>query len=120
MRYVPSRLFVRQHRASPRFATYWRGEPPVRCECCPSDLAADFIDGKTEFGFWAIMCPTCHAVHGDGKGQRYVRQQDGRWRRAPISQERMVLYQILGMIGGAMTLLFILLAAVSVIASGHH
>lgn len=46
-------------------------------------ITTEFIDGRTKYGPWAIMTPNNHMVHGvgtgTGKGQRYRKQDDGRW-----------------------------------------
>ncbi len=53
----------------------WMGRVPVRCEGCGDILEGVFIDGKTAFGHWAIMCDNCYTTHGVGlgigKGQKY-------------------------------------------------
>lgn len=53
----------------------WNAEAPARCDGCDEMLEGTFIDGKTIFGHWAIMCENCHTTHGVGlgigKGQRY-------------------------------------------------
>jgi len=55
----------------------WRGTWPAHCDICKIDLRipASFIDGATQFGPWALMCPVCHEKHGvglgTGKGQEY-------------------------------------------------
>jgi len=60
----------------------WTGTPPKECNLCQCDLDDVFIDGKTQMGPWAIMCPNCHLTHGvgigTGRGQRY-RFQNGSW-----------------------------------------
>lgn len=42
-----------------------------------------FIDGRTRMGSWAIMTPASFREYGvglgTGKGQKYVRLQNGRW-----------------------------------------
>jgi hypothetical protein len=42
-----------------------------------------FIDGATIYGPWAIMAPGSHKIIGrglgNGRGQKYERQSDGRW-----------------------------------------
>ena len=69
---------------------YWTGKAPRRCDVCEGmltskdDTAQDaFTDGRLHIGTWGILCDGCHETfgvgHGVGKGQRYVRQQDGRW-----------------------------------------
>lgn len=53
----------------------WTGKVPVKCDGCDNILEGTFIDGRTIFGPWAIMCEDCHTTHGVGlgigKGQRY-------------------------------------------------
>lgn len=55
----------------------WLGDAPKKCDMCGTDIdyARAFVDGKTVFGPWAIMCPTCHRDNGgrlgDGFGQCY-------------------------------------------------
>lgn len=44
----------------------------------------EFIDGVTRMGPWANMSPYSWKVHGvgqlgTGRGQRYKKQDDGRW-----------------------------------------
>jgi hypothetical protein len=63
----------------------WRGTPPERCDLCHRLLTWAFVDGKTQFGIWGIMCPECHidvgVGLGVGRGQRYelpsLRKVDG-------------------------------------------
>ncbi|MCR4330294.1 MAG: hypothetical protein NUV49_00165 [Patescibacteria group bacterium] len=64
----------------------WFGTSPVVCDLCrASNLMSrrNFVDGKTVFGPWAIMCLECHmlvgAGIGDGRGQHYRLHDDGRW-----------------------------------------
>jgi hypothetical protein len=56
----------------------WVTIPPAECDICGNTIIDEFIDGKTLFGPWATMCPTCHKEHGvgcgTGKGQRYEKQ----------------------------------------------
>jgi hypothetical protein len=47
-------------------------------------ITEEFIDGKTRAGPWAIMTPRNWRRHGIGdlgigRGQRYVKQDDGMW-----------------------------------------
>lgn len=61
----------------------WSGSPPC-CEISSlHELHGTFIDGKTQFGPWAMMCPECHTAYGCGLGlglgQKYTRQPDGSW-----------------------------------------
>jgi hypothetical protein len=66
----------------PPDAIYWMGEVS-RCDICQQLIKAELIDGATVRGPWASMDPTCHGMFGIGlglgKGQRYVRQANGRW-----------------------------------------
>jgi hypothetical protein len=57
----------------------WSGTTPTSCEICGGTLAGEqnaFVDGKTAFGPWAMMCLGCHRDHGGqlgaGHGQKYV------------------------------------------------
>lgn len=53
----------------------WLSPPPSTCDLCKHPLAHTFIDGKTTWGPWAIMCPKCHGTFGcgfgTGQGQEY-------------------------------------------------
>jgi hypothetical protein len=53
------------------------------CELCDTPLVDKMVDGKTRMGPWALMCIPCHKKHGghlgQGLGQQYEKQQDGRW-----------------------------------------
>lgn len=53
----------------------WMGSKPTHCDICRSKLKKVFIDGRTAFGPWAIMCEMCHRDQGNGlglgKGQKY-------------------------------------------------
>jgi hypothetical protein len=61
---------------------YWMGYPGD-CNVCCVEFKEHFIDGSTVFGPWANMCPDCHSRHGvglgTGRGQKYEKQEDGRW-----------------------------------------
>lgn len=69
--------------------TYWVGDGPKTCELCDDPIGQEFIDGRlgpspwSRMGSWACVCPECHAAYGTGlglgRGQRYRRQDDGRW-----------------------------------------
>lgn len=47
-----------------------------------------FIDGATRFGPWAIMTPASHLKYGVGlgvgRGQKYIKQVDGRWHKVEL------------------------------------
>lgn len=68
-------------------ARYWIGDAPTKCDM--SDALSDhdnmdtFIDGRIHGGSWANMCLKCHAAVGVGlgmgRGQKYTKQEDGRW-----------------------------------------
>ena len=55
--------------------TQWLSPAPTECDLCHEGLKDCFIDGKTTYGPWATMCPTCHNLFGCGlglgKGQKY-------------------------------------------------
>lgn len=59
----------------------WHGTPPTQCDLCQNKIAHQFIDGKTQMGPWANMCPNCFTVHGiqlgEGFGQKYERDETG-------------------------------------------
>jgi hypothetical protein len=63
---------------------YWAGSiGPIDDWGVPITTA--FIDGATIFGPWAIMTPSSHKKYGKGlgmgRGQRFEKQNDGRWLR---------------------------------------
>jgi len=47
---------------------YWTGSTPSICQICYRNLVDKFIDGATVLGPWAMLCPTCHDVYGQGLG----------------------------------------------------
>ena len=55
----------------------WLGTRPETCDVCscPTEEEDYFVDGKTTYGPWGIMCPTCFNEVGiglgPGKGQKY-------------------------------------------------
>ena len=50
----------------------WLSPRPAKCDLCGGDLIDEdhFVDGKTTFGPWAIMCIPCHFFNGVGLGSR--------------------------------------------------
>lgn len=66
---------------------YWMGTPPETCDTCEAAIDLEFIDGATKMGPWAHMCPTCFILGpglnklGLGIGQRYQKQDDGRFKK---------------------------------------
>jgi len=64
-------------------ALYWHGTIPAGCDCCGIGIHSEFVDGATIHGPWANLHPTCHLRIGrgigPGLGQRYRKQDDGRW-----------------------------------------
>lgn len=56
---------------------------PPKKDCMGQDIDTVFIDGKTANGSWAYMTELTHSMIGVGlgigKGQKYVKQPDGRW-----------------------------------------
>jgi hypothetical protein len=73
---------------------YWCGDPPRSCQVCDQPIKDVFVDGMTQWGPWGFMCPTCHALHGEGigtgKGQMYQRQADDRWLKIEPEMEHPV------------------------------
>lgn len=63
---------------------YWVGDVE-KCDTCGNCFADTFYDGKTKFGPWANMCPSCFTCGpgvntlGTGFGQKYEKQSDGRF-----------------------------------------
>lgn len=54
----------------------WLSSKPTKCDLCKGKFRDNtFIDGKTVYGPWAIMCTTCHSHSGHGlgtgRGQKY-------------------------------------------------
>jgi hypothetical protein len=53
----------------------WMGSNPSRCDICGTEIKETFVDGKTKYGPWEILCLLCHRKHGIGfgvgRGQRY-------------------------------------------------
>jgi hypothetical protein len=47
-----------------------------KCDLCKWDISKEcFIDGRTTYGPWALMCESCHGLYGvglgTGRGQKY-------------------------------------------------
>jgi hypothetical protein len=61
---------------------YWTG-PIGPNDDFDAPIGDTFIDGKTTIGPWGIMTPANHerlgVGLGTGRGQKYVKQTDGRW-----------------------------------------
>jgi hypothetical protein len=57
-----------------------------------SKISKTFIDGRTKHGPWAIMTPKNHRLHGvglgEGRGQQYDLQEDGKWEQPESAQKR--------------------------------
>jgi predicted RNA-binding Zn-ribbon protein involved in translation (DUF1610 family) len=54
----------------------WRGHLPATCDFCHKPITGKwFVDGNTNWGSWANMCPNCFMMNGvgigPGKGQKY-------------------------------------------------
>lgn len=53
----------------------WFGRVPKTCDVCEEDIGDYFVDGRTHYGFWAVMCVQCHQSIGCGlgigNGQKY-------------------------------------------------
>lgn len=60
---------------------FWMGSPPVKCDICHKPITDTFIDGATNMGPWANMCPSCYHQFGrglgQGSGQKYTRIEKG-------------------------------------------
>ena len=60
----------------------WLSDPPTECDLCQTPITTIFIDGKTTYGPWGIMCPHCYKTYGKGLGgglgQKYE-LQDGKF-----------------------------------------
>jgi hypothetical protein len=60
--------------------TNWVGPTPTKCDNCNRPITHQFVDGKTKYGPWGILCMTCHEVVGVGlgigKGQMYLKEGD--------------------------------------------
>lgn len=62
---------------------YWTGEVPPKDDFGLT-IGIEFIDGRTKKGPWATMTPMSWRAMGVGRlglgmGQRYKKQNDGRW-----------------------------------------
>jgi hypothetical protein len=66
---------VLRHMNPPKPKKLWMGSPPVKCDLCQKAITKTFVDGATQYGPWANMCPSCHKARGRGlgigKGQKY-------------------------------------------------
>lgn len=56
----------------------WTAPVPPCCELCGDAITDTFVDGKTTYGGWALMCAGCHGEVGQGlglgHGQQYQKQ----------------------------------------------
>jgi hypothetical protein len=61
---------------------YWAGKITT-CDVCEGTVSTMFVDGRMTAGPWANMCRVCFVNHGvglgTGRGQKYVKQADGKW-----------------------------------------
>lgn len=62
----------------PKFkkAADWSGGLPITCDFCKKPVTDKwFVDGNTNWGSWANMCPRCYLMNGvgtgPGRGQKY-------------------------------------------------
>ncbi len=66
-------------------AKYWLSPVPTGCGLCKNPILTEFVDGSLKDGIgWGCFCPTCWKIYGHkelgpGLGQRYQRQEDGKW-----------------------------------------
>lgn len=51
-----------------RYGRQWVGDVPTKCDLCGGPLTYGFVDGKTAYGPWAIMCFGCCWKRGVGVG----------------------------------------------------
>jgi hypothetical protein len=77
----------------PSTAESYAGPIPQACDICHAPITVAFVDGKTAFGPWANMCPSCHRDNGGklgtGLGQQYEFQQGIRWAKmVPASEAK--------------------------------
>jgi hypothetical protein len=53
----------------------WSGSNPINCDICHQPFAEVFIDSRTVYGRWGLLCKTCHSKYGTGlgtgRGQKY-------------------------------------------------
>lgn len=51
------------------------------CDICGRKIGKILIDGMTNSGQWAVMCPSCHKFYGvglgTGRGQKYKKDAAG-------------------------------------------
>jgi hypothetical protein len=64
---------------------YWLS-PVTNCDICSKPLTNEMCDIKTKLGPWGLLCMPCVGKHTTGKlgtgfGQRYEKQDDGRYLR---------------------------------------
>jgi hypothetical protein len=61
----------------------WIGSKPKTCDLCKEEFSNTFIDGRTIYGVWALMCAKCHEHVGiglgTGNGQEYQLVEGGDW-----------------------------------------
>lgn len=70
----------------------WIGTSPIKCDLCKEKISLTFIDGKTIYGPWAFLCPTCHSLAGCGlgigRGQKYnYHEETMTWRKEVIKDD---------------------------------
>lgn len=61
-------------------AKTWLGKRD-KCDLCKRDISKEaFVDGRTTFGPWALMCTYCHTLYGVGLGTGFgqVYEADGK------------------------------------------
>lgn len=62
-----------------RRAVMWTGERS--CNFCGKEGLDSLVDGRTEHGYWAVMCDLCFILEGvglgTGRGQRYISDGKG-------------------------------------------
>lgn len=62
------------------------------CDMCQAEIKSVYIDGRTKFGPWANMCPSCFftgpgvGILGVGNGTKFVKHK-GDWIKAPPAKK---------------------------------
>jgi hypothetical protein len=65
---------------------FWMGSDPTKCQLCGKPITDEFIDGKTKFGPWAIMCWKCNMIKGPGLFDHSVTGAGQLYRKDELSE----------------------------------
>ena len=74
--YAPAFMLDERERSIMSAKKKWRGSNPVNCQLCNKPFKEVFIDGRTMYGQWALMCQACHDLKGRGLGLGYGQKYD--------------------------------------------